>query len=142
MTQTATVEKLLGDGEVLLSVVRQTACGHNCEQCAGCGVQAGALRITAVDRIGGLHVGEKVVVSSADKQVLGIAALVYLLPVAAFLAGYLGGEALSARFASGAAAVHAAVTAIVTALGCLPAFFREKRLRRQGRLSFEIIGRL
>ncbi len=138
MTQTATVEKLLDGGAVLLSVVRQTACGHDCESCAGCGVQAGALRITAVDRVGGLQVGEKVIVSSENRQVIGIAALVYLLPVAAFLAGYLLGDALG----HGSPAVQVLTTAAVTALGCLPALWRERSLRRRGRLDFEIIGRL
>ena len=84
MTQTATVEQLLGDGRVLISVARQTACAHNCAECAGCGGHAGSLAVRAVDRIGGVSVGEKVLVRSDNRPILTTAALVYLLPAAAF----------------------------------------------------------
>ena len=35
MTQVATVEKILRDGYVQISVPRKSACGHDCEECAG-----------------------------------------------------------------------------------------------------------
>lgn len=38
MTQIATVEKLLPGGYAEISVPRKTACGHDCEECAGCGM--------------------------------------------------------------------------------------------------------
>ena len=38
MTQIATVEKKLGAGYVEISVPRKSACGHDCEECAGCGM--------------------------------------------------------------------------------------------------------
>ena len=38
MTQVATVEKILRDGYVQISVPRKSACGHDCEECAGCGM--------------------------------------------------------------------------------------------------------
>ena len=94
MTQTGTVERRLEGGLVLLSVARQTACGHDCENCAGCGVQAGRLEVRAVDRIG-VSPGDRVEVRSDNRKLLGMAALVYLLPVAMFLAGYLLGDVLA-----------------------------------------------
>ena len=141
MTQTATVEKILERGQVLLSVVRQTACGHNCENCAGCGVQASAVRVVAKDLIG-VHPGEKVVVSSQNKQVIGVAALVYLCPAAAFLAGYGLGDALARAWGGYAAALHVLVTAGITLLGCLPAWRYDRTVRRERRISYEIVGRL
>lgn len=135
MTQTATVERLLGDGRVLISVARQTACAHNCAECAGCGGHAGSLEVRAVDRIG-VSVGEKVLVRSDNRPILTTAALVYLVPVAAFLVGYSLGASLSP-------ALHALVTVAVTALGAVPALVRDRRSRRAGGVvAFEIVGRM
>ena len=136
MTQTATVERLLGDGRVLISVARQTACAHNCAECAGCGGRAGSLEVRAVDRIGGVSVGEKVLVRSDNRPLLTTAALVYLLPAAAFLVGYGLGTSLSP-------ALHTLVTIAVTALGAVPALVRDRCSRRAGGVvAFEIVGRL
>ena len=43
MTQIATVEKLLPGGYAEISVPRKSACGHDCEECAGCGVTGAAV---------------------------------------------------------------------------------------------------
>lgn len=135
MTQTATVERLLGDGRVLISVARQSACAHNCAECAGCGGHAGSLEVRAVDRIG-VSVGEKVLVRSDNRPILTTAALVYLVPAAAFLVGYGLGASLSL-------ALHAFVTVAVTALGAVPALVRDRRSRKAGGVvSFEIVGRM
>ncbi len=135
MTQTATVERLLGDGRVLISVARQSACAHNCAECAGCGGHAGSLEVRAVDRIG-VSVGEKVLVRSDNRPILTTAALVYLVPAAAFLVGYGLGTSLSP-------ALHALVTVAVTALGAVPALVRDRRSRKAGGVvSFEIVGRM
>ena len=40
MTQVAKVEKLLGREYAEISVARKTACGHDCENCGGCGSPA------------------------------------------------------------------------------------------------------
>ena len=141
MTQTATVEKILERGQVLLSVARQTACGHDCENCAGCGVQGGAVRVVAKDLIG-VYPGEKVIVSSRNRQVIGVAALVYLCPVAAFLVGYGAGDALARMGGNYSAVIHAVSAVGITLLGCLPAWWYDRKVRKDHRISFEIIGRL
>ena len=87
MTQIATVEKILGDRKVEISVVRKTACGHDCEECAGCGVSGAAIYMTARCDLS-VKPGDKVLVESSTKQLLGIAALVYLIPVVCFFLGY------------------------------------------------------
>ena len=43
MTQVATVEKILKDGYVQISVPRKSACGHDCEECAGCGMTGASI---------------------------------------------------------------------------------------------------
>lgn len=67
MTQIATVEKKLGAGYVEISVPRKSACGHDCEECAGCGMTGAAIRARAEDPVG-VSAGEKVVVEELDAQ--------------------------------------------------------------------------
>ena len=47
MTQIATVEKILPGGMAEISVPRKSACGHDCEECAGCGVSGASVRAGA-----------------------------------------------------------------------------------------------
>ena len=44
MTQIATVERILDDTHAEISVPRKSACGHDCEECAGCGVSGLVVR--------------------------------------------------------------------------------------------------
>ena len=85
MTQVATVEKILKDGYVQISVPRKSACGHDCEECAGCGMTGASIYAEARDPVG-VHPGDKVVVESSTRAILGVTWLVYMLPV-----GWAGG---------------------------------------------------
>ena len=96
MTQIATVEKKLEPGFVEISVPRKSACGHDCEECAGCGMTGAAIHARASDPIG-VEPGDKVVVQSETKKLLGVVALVYLLPVIAFLLGYFLSDGLAEK---------------------------------------------
>lgn len=87
MTQVATVEKILKDGYVQISVPRKSACGHDCEECAGCGMTGASIYAEARDPVG-VHPGDKVVVESSTRAILGVTWLVYMLPVVFFLLGY------------------------------------------------------
>ena len=88
MTQIATVTAIPGMGQVEVTVVRQTACGHDCENCGGCAAgKAGELVVRAETELP-LQMGDRVEIYS-DNRVLGAAALVYLGPVVLFLLGYL-----------------------------------------------------
>lgn len=89
MTQTATVTALPAapGGQVELTIVRQTACGHSCDGCGRCAGKAQKLVIQAGSDIP-VALGDQVEVYS-DNRVLGAAALVYGLPVVLFLLGYL-----------------------------------------------------
>lgn len=142
MTQTATVEQKLERGQVLLSVARQSACGHDCEKCAGCGVLAGSLRVKAEDTIGDLEVGEKVLVTTSNRQVILIAAMVYLIPIVAFLIGYASGDSLARSGGVYQQGIHAAITLLLTAVGFLPAVWYDRRLKKQNGVTFQIVGRM
>ena len=132
MTHIATVENLLAGGYATISVPRKSACGHDCEECAGCGVTGAAVRARAANPIGA-QPGQKVVVQSDTQKMLRIVALVYLTPVVLFLAGYLGTMTLVSASAAGV------VGGIGFVAGILIAVAYDRRLRRQGGLRFTIV---
>ncbi len=133
MTQIATVERILDPGHAEISVPRKSACGHDCEECAGCGVSGAAVRARALNPIGA-RPGQKVVVESSTKKMLHIVVLVYLIPVALFFVGYLAALAVTA---SVAVQYTAAVLGFI--LGILGAVGYDRRLRARGGLSFTIV---
>ena len=86
MTQIATVERILDENHAEISVPRKSACGHDCEECAGCGVTGAAVHARALNPIGA-RPGQKVVVQSDTGKMLHIVVLVYLIPVLVFFVG-------------------------------------------------------
>lgn len=133
MTQVATVERIIDENHAEISVPRKSACGHDCEECAGCGVTGTAVHARALNPIGA-RPGQKVVVQSDTGKMLHIIALVYLTPVLLFLAGYLITMALTSS-----AVMQYLIAVIGFAAGILLAVFYDRRLRRQGGLSFQIV---
>ena len=114
MTQIATVEKDLGGGYAEVSVPRKSACGHDCEECAGCGMTGAAIKARARNDIGA-QPGDKVVVESSTKKIFGVVALVYVLPVVLFLLGYF----LSEGLAEGMRYAIAVATFVVSFIPCV-----------------------
>ena len=133
MTQIATVEKLLPGGYAEISVPRKTACGHDCEECAGCGVSGVSVYAKALNTVGAKP-GEKVVVESDTKKMLKIVSFVYLSPVVLFLAGYLVMLAVTASVA-----VQYTVAVLGAVVGVLLAVWYDRRVKARGGLSFTII---
>ena len=86
MTQIATVEKILSEGYAEVSVPRKSACGHDCEECAGCGVTGAAVHARARNPIGA-QPGQKVVVESSTEKLMGIILGYSLLPGGSFFWG-------------------------------------------------------
>ena len=123
MTQIATVERILDADHAEISVPRKSACGHDCEECAGCGVTGAAVHARASNPIGA-RPGQKVVVESSTKNMLRIVVLVYLIPVVLFLAGYVIMSLLTDSVAA-----QYAVAAAGFAAGIVFAIFYDRRLR-------------
>lgn len=119
MRQKATVTAVLPDGRAEVRVVRRSACSGDCHQCGGCAAQTQTLRLTARNAVSAA-VGDAVYVESDSAVVLRAAALVYLLPPALFLAGYLA--ALPLGNWAAAVGVGGAL------LGLLPAFLYNRRI--------------
>ena len=133
MTQIATVEKILNGNYAEISVPRKSACGHDCEECAGCGMTGAAIRAKALNEIGATP-GEKVVVESSTQKLLGVVALVYLLPVVLFLLGYFLSEGLAESWRY-AIAIGAAVVSII------PCVLYDRIARRKEALTYTIMRR-
>ena len=131
MTQIATVEKILDAGFVEISVPRKSACGHDCEECAGCGMTGAAIHARASDPVG-VKPGDKVVVQSETKKLLGVVALVYLLPVVAFLLGYFLSEGLAEK-------VRYIIAIAAAAAAFLPSIFSDRYAKRHEVLTYTIM---
>ena len=131
MTQIATVEEILSGGYAMISVPRKSACGHDCEECAGCGMTGAAIKARAKNKAGA-QPGQKVIVESSTKKLLGVVALVYILPVVLFLLGYFLsaglGENLRYAIAIGAAALSMA-----------PIVLYDRHARRNETLTYTIL---
>jgi len=133
MTQIATVERIIDNNHAEISVPRKSACGHDCEECAGCGVSGASVHARASNPIGAVP-GQKVVVESSTQKMLRIVALVYLIPVVLFLAGYLVPALLGASVG-----VQYAVAVCGFLAGILFAIRYDRRLRAKGGLAFTIV---
>lgn len=137
MTQIATVEKIIDETHAEIAVARETACGHKCEDCAGCGISGGqAVRAVAINSIHALP-GEKVVVEGSTKKVLGIVALVYVVPFLCFFLGYAAGAALLSL----SDVMSGALGMLAFAVGLLPAFFYNRYEKSKRTLEYWIVRR-
>ena len=125
--------KILDDTHAEISVPRKSACGHDCEECAGCGVSGVSVYAKALNTVGA-QPGQKVVVESDTKKMLKIVSFVYLIPVVLFLAGYLITLALTPSVA-----VQYTVAVAGAVLGVLLAVWYDRRVKARGGLSFTIV---
>lgn len=122
MEQIVTVRSLYADGTAEIVCQRASACSGDCGHCGGC-TDAQAVLARADNPIGAKP-GDRVVVRSASSQVLGAAAVVYLLPLLLLLGGY--------GLARGVGAV------VGFALGLFVAVWVDRRRARKGRLLYTI----
>lgn len=134
MTQMAKVENIIDSNYAKISVARQTACGHDCEHCSGCGITAGTKVYAVAKNTIGAKTGDDVIVESSSKRVLGIVVLVYVLPFVGFFIGYaLGATALSLGDL-----MCGLVGIIGFALFLIPALIYNRHMKKSGKLTYEI----
>jgi len=131
MKQIATVERLTQDGRAEIVVARQSACAHDCHECAGCGGTVAPIR-AVVDNPVCAQAGQKVVVESSSRQMFGVILLVYMLPVALFFIAYFA-------VASFGTAVSVTVSILAFFCGIVPAVLYDRRIRRSGGMRFTIV---
>jgi len=133
MTQIATVSRIIDSNYAEISVPRKSACGHDCEECAGCGVTGAAVLARAANPIGA-RIGQKVVVQSETSKMLGIVAFVYLIPVVLFLLGYV-----VTAFLTSSVALQYGVAVTGFFIGIVAAILYDRKLKERGGLTFTIV---
>lgn len=88
MQQTAIVKRLLPGNQAELQVQRVTSCGHDCANCGGCiEVVTKPIMVTADNDIGA-QIGDVVKITGSSKRILGLAAVVYIVPIVLFFVWY------------------------------------------------------
>ena len=133
MTQIATVLRMVSSELAEVLVVRQSACGPDCENCSGCGVQGMQMKVLAKSMLP-VECGDRVEIHS-DNRVLGFAALVYLVPVVLFLTAYL----LFPNFSEG---VRYLCGGIGFLLGIAAAVICDRMVRKKHAVSYQIIRKI
>ncbi len=135
MTQIATIEKVINADYAEIVVPRESACGHNCADCAGCGLMgSGTIHATARNPIHA-KVGDKVVVEGSTRKVLGVAALVYVVPLICFFIGYAIGSA-ALHWSDGMSGLLGLVLLVA---GLIPALLYNRYAKKTGTLQYEIV---
>ena len=100
------------DATARVACLRQSACSGDCHKCSGCGAVEQTMIFTARNPIGA-RPGDLVTVESATGPVLKAAAVLYMLPLALFIAGYLLGMRWQLGGLIGAAAFVLSIAIIV-----------------------------
>ena len=93
MEQLVRVRKTFEDGTAQVVLIRQSACSGDCHKCSGCGAAEETVVFTAKNAVDAKP-GDLVKVETATGAVLRSAAVLYLLPLVLFLAGYIAGVIL------------------------------------------------
>lgn len=93
MEQIVRVKHTHGDGTATVAHMRQSACSGDCHKCSGCGAASEQI-LLQVDNPIGAEAGDFVKIESASGPVLKAAAMLYVLPLVLFFAGYMIGTML------------------------------------------------
>ena len=112
MEQLVRVVKQNDDGTARVGLVRESACSGDCHKCSGCGAVQQKMIFQARNPIGA-RPGDLVTVESASGPVLKAAAMLYMLPLVLFIAGYLVGMQWSMGGLIGALAFALSIVLIV-----------------------------
>ncbi len=88
MEQLVRVQKCNDDGTAQVLHIRESACSGDCHKCSGCGAVQQKMLLTANNPIHAKP-GQVVTVRTESGPVLAAAAMLYVLPLVLFFAGYL-----------------------------------------------------
>lgn len=130
MEQLVKVQACLDDGTARVVHVRQSACSGDCHKCAGCGAAQETIVLDARNPIGAKP-GELVFVASASGPVLKAAAVLYMLPLFLFFAGYLIGALTLGK--------GALFGCIAFVLGIAGTVFYDRRMSKKNKTEYTIV---
>ena len=87
MDQLVRVREVYDNGTALVICIRESACSGDCHKCSGCGAAKEAILLKADNPIGA-SAGDLVNLRSESGPVLKAAAVLYMMPLVLFFAGY------------------------------------------------------
>ncbi|MBR5479625.1 MAG: SoxR reducing system RseC family protein [Clostridia bacterium] len=116
MRQTGKIIAILQNGKAQVSIKRASACGHDCTSCGACGAQAKPIVTEVVNNVGA-KVGDSVEIESKTSRILGLACVVYMIPLVLFFAFYfLANEIFKTEGASIVCALFGLVCGVLIAI--------------------------
>lgn len=130
MEQIVRIRRLMDDRTAEVVCIRESACSGDCHKCSGCGAAQETLIFQAENPIGA-KAGELVTVSSAGGPVIKAAAMLYVVPLVLFFAGYLIGAAWDRGALTGC---------IGFALGIALAVLYDRKVLRHQKCVYTITG--
>ena len=93
MEQIVRIREVYPNGTAQVICIRESACSGDCHKCSGCGAAKEAILLTADNPIGA-GIGDLVTLRSETAPVLKAAAVLYMMPLVLFFAGYALAAAL------------------------------------------------
>ena len=93
MEQLVRIRQVYDNGTAQVSCIRESACSGDCHKCSGCGAAKEMILLTADNPIGA-KAGDLVKLRSETGPVLKAAAVLYMMPLVLFFAGYTLGAGL------------------------------------------------
>lgn len=131
MDQLVRVREVYDNGTALVICIRESACSGDCHKCSGCGAAKEAILLKADNPIGA-SAGDLVNLRSESGPVLKAAAVLYMMPLVLFFAGYALAAAMNLSGALfGALAFVLSVILIVV---------YDRRMAKKGNTIYTITG--
>ena len=131
MEQIVRIREVYDNGTAQVICVRESACSGDCHKCAGCGAAKEAIVLTADNAIGA-SAGDMVTLRSETAPVLKAAAVLYMMPLVLFFAGYALAAALE-----GSGALFGGIAFI---LSILLIVFYDRRMAKKDNTIYTITG--
>lgn len=110
-------------GTASVEITRSSACGDNC---ASCGLCPGRNAVVEARCDVAAAKGDAVEIYMSDKNVLGAAFLVYIIPLLFLIGGYFAGDAIFKSEIAGVICGFALMAAVFAVIICA-----DKRLKRR-----------
>lgn len=136
MTQIATVRKLKNNGFAEVQVRRQTACGHDCADCAGCTQVITGETVVLVKNEMNAGLGDMVLIESQSGKILTAAMIVYILPFILFFVGYFAAGSIFAVMEGSVPVIGGLIGFL---LGIFGAIGWDRRAKKTKSLQFKMV---
>ena len=134
MIQLGIVKNVKSNDIAEIQVRRQTACGHDCADCAGCMAVVGETIVLVRNDLNAAK-GDVVSLESASSKILSAAMMVYILPFVLFFTFYLTAGALLQK-SEGYLPVFGLVGFL---LGIIAAVWWDRRAKKNRSLQFRMV---